>query len=42
MEVQLHAFLASAQDGGEWLPTRPGVSSSWEAGWTPEPLWTRW
>jgi hypothetical protein len=23
VEVQLHAFLASALDGGEWLASRP-------------------
>jgi hypothetical protein len=43
--------LTSALDGGEWSASRPGhftpgkeplVPIQWEAGWAPEPFWTRW
>jgi hypothetical protein len=43
--------LASALDGGEWSASRPGrfipgkgplVPTEQEAGWAPEPFWTRW
>jgi hypothetical protein len=51
MEVQVHAFLTPALDGGEWSASRPGhfipldevPRIRWiEAGWAPEPVWTRW
>jgi hypothetical protein len=51
MEVYLHAFLTSALDGCEWSASRPGrftpgkelpIPIRWEAGWTPEDVWTRW
>jgi len=52
VEVQLHAFLTSALDGGEWSVSGPGrfirreraPDTHWigEAGWAPEPVWTRW
>jgi hypothetical protein len=45
-EVELHAFLIWALDRGEWLASRSGcftlVPIWWEAGWAPEPVWTRW
>jgi len=43
-EVQLHAFLTLALDGGEWsascpchLPSEkePSLPTGWEAGWAP-------
>jgi len=41
VEVQLHAFLTSVLDGGEWLVSRPGrftpwvkaPGSEWAGGW---------
>jgi hypothetical protein len=51
VEVQLHEFLTSALDGGEWSASDPGrfipreraPDTHWtEAGWAPEPVWTRW
>jgi hypothetical protein len=41
VEVYLHAFLTSAQDGGEWSASRPGrfiprgsaPDTHWIAGW---------
>jgi hypothetical protein len=30
MEVQIHAFLTSALDGGEWSASRPGRFTSGE------------
>jgi hypothetical protein len=46
VEVQLRAFLTSALGGGEWSALPPGkelpVPIGWEAGWAPEPAWTRW
>jgi hypothetical protein len=48
---QLHAFSISALDGGEWSASRPShftpgkeppVPNGSEAGWAPEPVWTRW
>jgi len=50
VDVQLHAFLVSALDGGEMLAYRPGrftlgketlVPIVQVAGWTPEAVWTR-
>jgi hypothetical protein len=50
-ELYLHAFLASALVGDEWSDSRPGrlihgdsplVPIGYEAGWAPEPVWTRW
>jgi len=35
-----------ALDGGEWSPSRPGrsttITTRYEAGCAPEPVWTRW
>jgi len=51
MEVQLHTFLTKALDGGEQLASHPSCSTpgrralgptEQEAGWGPEPVWTRW
>ena len=45
LEVYLHAFVASAPEGGEWAASRPGqfnhgkeplVLTEWETGWVPE------
>jgi hypothetical protein len=41
MEVQLHTFLSSALDGGEWSASRPGrftpreraLGTHWIGGW---------
>jgi hypothetical protein len=50
VEVQLHAFLTSALNGGEWSGSRPGrfapgenlqVPIGQEDGWATEPVWTR-
>jgi len=52
-EVQLHAFLTSAQDGGVWSASRhsrftsgegkePPVPFGQEAGRAPEAVWTLW
>jgi hypothetical protein len=44
------SFLTSAQEGGEWSASRPGliyprrrspVPTVQEAGWAPEPVWTQ-
>jgi hypothetical protein len=40
------SFLTSALEGGEWSASRPGralppVPTVQEAGWAPEPVWTR-
>jgi hypothetical protein len=37
VEVQLHAFLTSALDGGEWSASRPGLFTSRER--TPGTRW---
>jgi hypothetical protein len=37
VEVQLHAFLTSELDGGEWLPSRPGRFTPRE--WAPGTHW---
>jgi hypothetical protein len=51
MQLQFHAFLTAALDGGKWSTSRPGrfttgeqplVSTGHEVGWAPEPVWTRW
>jgi hypothetical protein len=50
MEVQLHAFLTSALDGGEWsvsrhtrfIPRKGARCVYWLGDWVPEPVWTRW
>jgi hypothetical protein len=46
-----HSYLTSALDGGEWSASRPGralppgkgppVPTGQEAGWAPEPVWTK-
>jgi hypothetical protein len=46
-----YLYLTSALDGGEWSASRPGralppgkgrpVPIGYEAGWAPEPVWTR-
>jgi hypothetical protein len=50
VKIQLRTFLTSALDGGEWSVLRPGRVTAWkeplipvwlEAGWAPEPVWTR-
>jgi hypothetical protein len=50
-EVQLHASLTSALDGGDWSASCPSRFTPWkellvrigqEAGWAPEPVWTWW
>jgi len=52
-DVELHPFLTSAPDGGEWSTSRadrltdykraPRPLPEWqEAGWDPEPVWKRW
>jgi len=49
MEVELHAFLTSAVDGGKWsasclghctLGKEPLVPVIEEAGWAPKQVWT--
>jgi len=48
VEVQLHAFLSSAADGGEWSALRPGSQRApvihwFEARWAPQTVWAqRW
>jgi len=50
MEVQLHEFLTSALDGGDWSASPPGrftpgrnkVPIGWEAVWAREQVWTQW
>jgi hypothetical protein len=47
-----YSFMTSALDGGEWSASRPGsalppgkgplVPTVQEAGWAPEPVWTKW
>jgi len=49
VELQIHAFITSALDGGEWSASRPGrftpgnkaryTLDRWLAGWTLEPVW---
>jgi len=48
--VQLHVFLKSAWDGGEWLASHPGrftpgereLDTHWiDAGWAPESVWRK-
>jgi hypothetical protein len=50
-EYSSYSFLTSALDGGEWSASRPGraldpakgppVPIVQEAGWAPEPVWTK-
>jgi len=51
LEVELHKFLNSAPDGGDWSASRPvrftpgeghPVSTEWEDGWAPELALMRW
>jgi hypothetical protein len=46
--LQLHPFIPSKQDAGEWPVSRPGrftpgkespVSIGEKVGWAPEPVW---
>jgi len=46
VELQLHAFLTSVLNGGEWSAALPSgkettVSTGWKAGWATQPVWTR-
>jgi hypothetical protein len=51
VDVQIHVFLTSALDGGEWSASspwrftcgeKPPVPTGQEAGWGPEQVWTKW
>jgi len=49
MRVKLLALLTSALHGGEWSASLSGrfapgaaVPIGQEAGWAPDPVWTRW
>jgi len=51
VEVYVHAFLTLSVDGDKWSAARPGHFTlreeltkriEQEAGWAPEPVWTRW
>jgi len=39
VEVQLHAFLSSAIDGGEWSASRPGRFTPRKSPWYPLDRW---
>jgi len=46
LEVQLHTFLTSALDGGEWSASSPEERCPQhplyrKAVWAPEPVWNR-
>jgi len=49
VELQRHAFLTSALEGGEWSASHPGrfipretalSTIDYEVGWAPESVWT--
>jgi hypothetical protein len=51
VDAQIHVFLTSALVGGKWSASRPcrltpeekyPVTTGYEAGWAPEPVWTKW
>jgi hypothetical protein len=51
VDTQIHIFLTSALDGGEWLALHLGrftlaetapAPIAQEAEWNPEPVWTTW
>jgi len=43
VEVKFQAFLTSSLVEGEWSASRTGrFAIGQEAGWAPEPVWTRW
>jgi len=47
VKLELHTFLTSALDGGQWSVHDPFVLPAGNEprvpiGWDPEPVWARW